>query len=261
MIGYYCTFGTSCNTWEFLDPLWIKVTVPFQNPLTESLLLFISFFLPSMDKFNPLFQKPTQNTTCQLYTEMSRLVLLYASNLLKPECIVAVGDDLSKLNLATRNQLQMKTWTWSMLLGRISLECLQKMLKKFPCGDFILKNLGIINLDQVCTLNNSIKLYTVFMWPLYSLQKMLKKFPCGDFILKNLGIINPDQVCTLNISIKLYTVFMWPLYSLQKMLKKFPFGDFILKNLGIINPDQVCTCDFTTVEGLAKHFPQLSLND
>ena len=62
-----------------------------------------------MDKFNPLFQKPTWNTTCQFYTEMSRLVLLYASNFLKPECIVAVGDDLSKLNLATRNLLQMKT--------------------------------------------------------------------------------------------------------------------------------------------------------
>ena len=57
-----------------------------------------------MDKFNRLFQKSTQNTTCQLYTEMSRLVRLYASNLLKPECIVAVGDELSQLNLATRNQ-------------------------------------------------------------------------------------------------------------------------------------------------------------
>ena len=57
-----------------------------------------------MDKFNHLFQKST-NTTCQLYTEMSTLVRLYVSNLLKPECIVAVGDDLSQLNLASRNQL------------------------------------------------------------------------------------------------------------------------------------------------------------
>ena len=59
-----------------------------------------------MDKFNCLFQKSTQTTTCQLYNEMSRLVRLYASNLLKPECIVAVGNDLSKLNLATCNQLE-----------------------------------------------------------------------------------------------------------------------------------------------------------
>ena len=57
-----------------------------ENPLTKPLLLFLSYILPPMDKFNSLFQKSTQNTTCQLYTEMSRLVRLYASNPLKPEC-------------------------------------------------------------------------------------------------------------------------------------------------------------------------------
>ena len=57
-----------------------------------------------MDKFNHLFEKSTQNTACQLYTEMSRLVRLYACNLLKQECII-VGDDLSQPNLPTRNQL------------------------------------------------------------------------------------------------------------------------------------------------------------
>ena len=45
------------------------------------------------------------------------------------------------------------------------------------------------------------------------------------------------------------------------MLKKFPFGDSIFQDLGIINPDQACSYDFTTVERLAKHFPQLNLND
>ena len=51
--------------------------------------------------------------------------------------------------------------------------------------------------------------------------------------------------------------------SLQKMLKKFPFSfwDSILKDLGIINPDQVYTYEFSTVEGLAKRFPQLGLGD
>ena len=70
-----------------------------------------------MDKFNHLFQNSTQNTTCQLYTEMSWLVRLYACNLFKPECIV--GDDISQLNLATRNQLADEnlglgdaTWTY-----------------------------------------------------------------------------------------------------------------------------------------------------
>ena len=58
-----------------------------------------------MDRFNRLFQKLTENTTCQLYTEMSRLVRLYASNLLKPEAIVAAGDNLSSLSLASTDQL------------------------------------------------------------------------------------------------------------------------------------------------------------
>ena len=108
-----------------------------------------------MDKFNCLFQKSTQNTTCQLYTEMSRLVRLYASNLLKPECIVAVGDDLSQLNLATRNQLADENLgfgdaTWTYISGMeeeldsktlykavrsFYVASLQKMLKKFLFGD------------------------------------------------------------------------------------------------------------------------------
>ena len=93
-----------------------------ENPLIEPLLLFLSYIFPPMDKFNHLIQKFTQNTTCQLYTEMSRLVRLYASNLLKPECIVAVGDDLSQLNLATRNQLADENLGLGDATGHISLE-------------------------------------------------------------------------------------------------------------------------------------------
>ncbi len=58
-----------------------------------------------MDRFNRLFQKSTQNTTSQLYSEMNRLVRLYASNLLKPEAITTVESDLSKLSFTTDNQL------------------------------------------------------------------------------------------------------------------------------------------------------------
>ena len=77
--------------------------------------------------------------------------LLYASNLLKPECIVAVGDALSKLNLATQHQLADKNLglgdaTWMYLSGMeeeldpkpfyktlrsFYLASLQKMLKIF----------------------------------------------------------------------------------------------------------------------------------
>ncbi len=49
--------------------------------------------------------------------------------------------------------------------------------------------------------------------------------------------------------------------SLNKMLKKFPFRDTILKDLGIINPDMFCTYNFTTIQTLAKRFPQLELAD
>ena len=58
-----------------------------------------------MDKFNCLFKKSTQNTTCHLYMEMSRLIRMYASNVLKPESITAVGEDLYKLSFASANQL------------------------------------------------------------------------------------------------------------------------------------------------------------
>ena len=144
-----------------------------------------------MDKFNRLFQKSTQNTTCQLYTEMSRLVRLYASNLLKPECIVTVGDDLSQLNLATQNQL----------------------------AD---ENLGLGDAT----------------WTYIS------------------GIEEERDPKTLYKAVRSFYV-----ASLQKMLKKFLFGDSMFHDFGIINPDQVCSYDFTTVERLAKCFPQLNLND
>lgn len=71
-----------------------------QNPLTKPILCFLSFVLPSMDRFNRLFQKSSENTTCQLFSEMTRLVRLYASNLLKTETITAAKDELTSLNFA-----------------------------------------------------------------------------------------------------------------------------------------------------------------
>ena len=140
-----------------------------EHPLTKPLLLFLSYILPSMDRFYQLFQKSTENTTCQLYTEMSRLVRLYASNLLKPEAIVAVGDNLSSLSLASTDQLSNETLglgddTWAYIYSLeeeqdvtpfyaavrgFYVATVTKMLKKFPFGDTILKDLGIINPHQV----------------------------------------------------------------------------------------------------------------
>ena len=122
---------------------------------------------------------------------MPRLVRLYASNLLKPECIVAVGNDLSKLNLATCNQLADE----NLGLGDATWKYLAEMEEKLDPKPFY----------------EAVRLFYVA--------------------------------------------------SIQKMLKKFPFGDSILKNLGIINPDQVSSYNFSTIERLAKRFPQLNLND
>ena len=80
--------------------------------------------LPSIDKFNRLFQKSTQNTTTHLYNEISRLVHLYASNLIKPECIIAVSTNLRKLkedHLAYEN-LGVSNATWAFVSELEELE-------------------------------------------------------------------------------------------------------------------------------------------
>ena len=48
----------------------VSITKRLENPLTKPLLHFLAYILPSMDRFNRLFQKSTENTTCELYLEM-----------------------------------------------------------------------------------------------------------------------------------------------------------------------------------------------
>ena len=169
----------------------VSIIERLQNPLTRPLLLFLSYILPSMDRFNRLFQKSSENTTCQLYSEMNRLVRLYASNLLKPETIVAARDNLSHLSFAYTEQLA----------------------------------------DENLGLGNDTWVY---------LSGIEEEFDPKPFY----KAVREFYVATL-----------------KKMLKKFPFGDSILKDLGIINPDSVSTYSFSTIESLAKRFPQLSLSD
>ena len=75
-----------------------------------------------MDRFNHWFQKSNENTSCQLYSEMSRLVRLYASNLLKGEAITTVGDNLTLLSFARNKQLEdenlgIGSATWAVFLN------------------------------------------------------------------------------------------------------------------------------------------------
>ena len=66
----------------------LSITERLQNPLTKPILLFLQHVLPSMDRFNRTFQKSTENTTCELYTEMTRLVRIYAANVLTQEAVL-----------------------------------------------------------------------------------------------------------------------------------------------------------------------------
>ena len=115
-----------------------------------------------MDCFNRVFQKSNENTTCELYTEMTRLLRVYAANILKRDVITAAGNNLSLLSLSDENQLSdenLGTWTrtWTDLVEleaehdlklffsavrKLYVATINKMLQKFPFGDSLLKDLG-----------------------------------------------------------------------------------------------------------------------
>ena len=155
-----------------------------QNPMTKPTLHFLSFILPAMDRFSKLFQKSTENTTSHLYTEISRLVRLYASNFLSVSAVRAVGDnlqnlDFSEANFVPRDELGIGTNTWlniaqieeqhdiSPFLESIKnfyIASTKKMLKKFPFGDSLMKDLAILQPDATATFspNTVISLATRF---------------------------------------------------------------------------------------------------
>ena len=114
-----------------------------------------------------LLKKSTQNITCQLYTEMNRLVRLYASNLLKAEAVTAAGDDLRKLSFTTASQLADE-----------NLVILGHTLRDWK---------------RIMTLNHSIKQSVDFIWP--QLGKInAQEVSFWGFNIERLG--NPDKVTT-----------------------------------------------------------------
>ena len=124
--------------------------------------MFLSFILPSIDQFNRVFQKSTENTTCQLYDEMSRLVQLYASNVLSKDSIVAVGDNLQRLNFESINQLPDE----NLGVGESTWTCLHNLEQEYDLKSFF---------DAVRSFYIS------------NIKKMLAKLPFEDTLLKNLG--------------------------------------------------------------------------
>ncbi len=90
---------------------------------------------------------------------------------MKADVIKATNDDLSKLDLATRGQLLDENLgigdaTWTLIaeleeeldtkpfytaIRNFYVATIRKMVKKFPFGDSLLKDLEIINLESTCS--------------------------------------------------------------------------------------------------------------
>lgn len=149
----------------------ISITTRLENPLTRPILHFLAHVLPSMDRFSRLFQKSSENTTCELYVEMSRLVRLYAGNLLKKEVILAAGDKLKEMKMdassqVTNEHLRIGNDTWISVaeleqehdtkpfftaVRKFYVATVTKMLSKFPFGDTLMKNLAILHPSKTCS--------------------------------------------------------------------------------------------------------------
>ncbi len=149
----------------------ISITDRLENPFTKPILHFLIYVLPCMDRFNRLFQKSSENTTCELYVEMNRLVRLYAANLMTNDAILEATDNLRLLNFDATNQLPDENLgigynTWVTLavveqehdtksffasIRRFYLSSIKKMQKKFPFGDSLLNDLGILQPNKAST--------------------------------------------------------------------------------------------------------------
>ena len=113
---------------------------------------------------------------------MNRLVRLYAANLLTNEAILKANDDLTKLDFDENNQLSDENLgigdsTWVALaqehdtkplftsIRKFYLSSIKKMFKKFPFGDTLLNDLGILQPQKT----SSYQVSTVL--------RLAKKFP------------------------------------------------------------------------------------
>jgi hypothetical protein len=148
----------------------VSISDRLSNPLTKPLLHFLSYILLSMDRFNRVFQKSTEYTTSQLYTEMSRLTRLYAANLLQRN---AITSEIQKLKLDIGCQLPDE----NLGVGTDTWTCLSELQEEYDLKPFF---------------TAVREFYTA------TLKKMLQKFPFGDSLLKNLSALQPDKTSTFS---------------------------------------------------------------
>ena len=137
-----------------------------------------------MDRFNRSFQKSNENTTCQLYTDIVMLTKICAVNFLTEEDVRKVGDkihqvDMDKVKLYDNLSIGDETWLcisaleeemntkpfFFLCIKTFYSATLQKLFKKFPFGDTILQDLGIVQPTKT-------KSYTVS-----TIKRLAKRFP------------------------------------------------------------------------------------
>ena len=115
-----------------------------------------------MDRFNRSFQKSKENQTCELYTDIVRLTKIYAVNFLTEEAVRKAGDkihlvDMDKVTLYENLSIGDETWLcisaleeemdtkpFFLCVKAFYSATLQNFFKKFPFGDTILQDLGIV---------------------------------------------------------------------------------------------------------------------
>jgi hypothetical protein len=174
------------------------IIAQLESPLTKPLLLFLSYILPHMDRFNRLFQKSDENTTNQLHTEMCRLTRLYAANLLKEDVIISAGSALDQLSLQADSQLPdenlgigVQTWKFVAELEEeedtkpffnavraFYVKTIEKMKKKFPFNDTLLKDLGVMQPNLTMSV------------PVGTIVRLAQRFP-------QIGLSSPESLTKL----------------------------------------------------------------
>ena len=162
----------------------VSITERLENPLTKPILHFLNQVLPSMDRFNRSFKKSNENTMCELYTDIVRLTIIYVVNFLTEEAVRKAGDkihlvDMDKVKLYDDLSIGDETWLcisaleeemdtkpfFFLCVKAFYSVTLQKLFKKFPFGDTILQDLGIVQPTKT-------KSYTVS-----TIKRLAKRFP------------------------------------------------------------------------------------
>ena len=128
-----------------------------------------------MNRFHQVFQKSTENTTCELYTEISRHTRLCAVNLLKPETISSVGNSLHELSADSEGRLDDE----NVGIGSHTRGVLAEIEEEHDLRPFF----------------KSIRNFYIT-----SLQKMIQKFPFQDSLLKDLGILQPEKTSSYSVA-------------------------------------------------------------